>query len=220
VRRTPWQSWWQSKPEPLCTVGTHQLMAAGPLLSRLAPWRPSGVAMLASPARSLDVACGCVGDCPVMAMTRCTTNVLCACCLQAGSGGVGPTIMETSLLLAGEEATAYVNNKKARAARGLTRHMLGVAASARERASAQPCKLDKAHNNGHGGCRHFREFLLPFRAGLCPCVMAGGTFMQCLFFYAKVKECASMLASTTLVPNLHPYLTGGRCWRRPSAARG
>ena len=33
---------------------------------------------------------------------------------QAGSGGVGPTILETSLLLAGEAATAYVNNQKAR----------------------------------------------------------------------------------------------------------
>ncbi len=34
--------------------------------------------------------------------------------MQAGSGGVGPTILETSLLLAGEAATAYVNNQKAR----------------------------------------------------------------------------------------------------------
>lgn len=33
-------------------------------------------------------------------------------CLQAGSGGVGPTILETSLLLAGEEVTAFVNNEK------------------------------------------------------------------------------------------------------------
>lgn len=34
------------------------------------------------------------------------------CAYQAGSGGVGPTILETSLLLAGEEVTAFVDNKK------------------------------------------------------------------------------------------------------------
>ena len=32
----------------------------------------------------------------------------------AGSGGVGPTILETSLLLAGAPVTVFVNGEKAR----------------------------------------------------------------------------------------------------------
>ncbi len=65
--------------EPLCTAGAHLSAAAGPLLSRLAPRRPSGVAMLASPARSPDTARGCDGDCALLAPTRRSPR----CCASA-----------------------------------------------------------------------------------------------------------------------------------------